>query len=43
LSKEQKKAFRDFLQEEKFPDGDGTKVQGLKTHGCHILLQRILQ
>uniref|UniRef100_A0A453P745 Uncharacterized protein n=2 Tax=Aegilops tauschii subsp. strangulata TaxID=200361 RepID=A0A453P745_AEGTS len=21
---------------------DGTKVQGLKTHDCHILLQRIL-
>jgi hypothetical protein len=38
----------------KFPDGfasnisrclnaGGTKVQGLKTHDCHILLQRILQ
>jgi hypothetical protein len=22
--------------------GDGTKVQGLKTHDCHILLQRNL-
>jgi hypothetical protein len=53
LSKQQKKAFCDFLQEVKFPDGfasnisrclndDGTKVQGLKTHACHILLQRIL-
>ena len=42
-----------FLREVKFPDGfasnisrcvsdDGTKVQGLKTHDCHILLQRIL-
>ena len=42
-----------FLREVKFPDGfasnisrcvsaDGTKVQGLKTHVCHILLQRIL-
>jgi hypothetical protein len=53
LSKEQKKAFCDFLWEVKFTDGfasnisrclnaDGTKVQGLKTHDCHILLQRIL-
>jgi hypothetical protein len=53
LSKEQKKAFCDFLREVKFPDGfdsnisiclnaDGTKVQGLKTYVCHILLQRIL-
>ena len=53
LSKEKKKAFCDFLREVKFPDGfasnisrcvsaDGTKVQGLKTHDCHILLQRIL-
>jgi hypothetical protein len=53
LSKEQKKAFCDFLQEVMFPNGfasnisrclnaDGTKVQGLKTHDCHILLQRIL-
>jgi hypothetical protein len=53
LSKEQKKVFCDFLREVKFPDGfasnvsrclnaDGTKVQGLITHDCHILLQRIL-
>jgi hypothetical protein len=53
LSKEQKMAFYDFLRELKFPDGfasnisrclnaDGTKVQCLKTHDCHILLQRIL-
>jgi hypothetical protein len=53
LSKEQKKAFSDFLREVKFPDGfasnrsrclnaDGTKVQGLKTHDYHILLQGIL-
>jgi hypothetical protein len=50
LSKEQKNAFCDFLQEVKFPDGsasnitrclnaDGTKVQGLKTQDCHILFQ----
>jgi hypothetical protein len=53
LSKEQKKAFGDFLWEVKFPNGfasnisrclnaDGTKVQGLKTHDCHILLKRKL-
>lgn len=53
LSIEQKKAFCAFLQEVKFPDGfasnisrclntEGTMVQGLKTHDCHILLQRIL-
>jgi hypothetical protein len=53
LSKEQKNAFCDFLREVKFPDGfasnisrclndDGTKVQCLKTHDYHILLQRIL-
>jgi hypothetical protein len=53
LSKKKKAAFCDFLREVKFPDGfasnisrcinaDGTKVQGLKTHDCHILLQRIL-
>jgi hypothetical protein len=52
LSKEQKMASCDFLREVKFSDGfasnilrclnaDGTKVQGLKTHDCHILLQRI--
>jgi hypothetical protein len=53
LSKEQKKAYYDFLREVNFPDGfasnisrclnaDGTKVQCLKIHDCHILLQRIL-
>jgi hypothetical protein len=53
LSNEQKKAFYDFIQEVRFLDGfasnisrclnaEGTKVQGLKTHDCHILLQRIL-
>jgi hypothetical protein len=53
LSKEKRKAFCDFLSKIKFPDGfasnisrcvsaDGTKLQGLKTHDCHILLQRIL-
>jgi hypothetical protein len=53
LSPEKRKAFCDFLKNVKFPDGfasnisrcvsaDGTKLQGLKTHDCHILLQRIL-
>ena len=53
LSTKNKKAFCDFLWKVKFPDGfasnisrcvnaEGTKVQGLKTHDCHILLQRIL-
>jgi len=53
LSKEQKVAFCNFLQVVKFRYGyasnisrcvnaDGSKVQGLKTHDCHILLQRIL-
>ncbi|WVZ84331.1 hypothetical protein U9M48_031373 [Paspalum notatum var. saurae] len=46
-------AFRRFLRSVKFPDGyasnlatcisaDGCNLQGLKTHDCHILLQRIL-
>jgi hypothetical protein len=52
LMKEQKVAFMNFLREVKFPDGysnisrsisvDGTKLQGLKTHDCHIILQRLL-
>ncbi len=51
MNKDQKIAFFDFLRNVKFPDGyasnlarciSGCKVQGLKTHDCHILLQRIL-
>ena len=54
LGKEQKKEFCKFLRGIKFPDGyaanlaryiseDGSKVTGkLKTHSCHILLQRII-
>lgn len=53
LSKQQKVAFFDFLRDVEFPDGyasnitrclstDGTKLQGLKTHDCHIILQRLL-
>ena len=47
LSNKQKMAFCNFLREVKFPDGfasnitrcvnaEGTSVQGLKTHDCHI-------
>jgi len=54
LGKDQKIKFCKFLKGIKFPDGyaanlakyiseDGSKVQGkLKTHSCHILLQRII-
>ena len=53
MSKEEKIAFCDFIRVVRFPDGyaaylgncispDGCKLQGLKTHDCHILLQRIL-
>jgi hypothetical protein len=53
MDKNQKVAFYDFLRSVKFPDGyasnlascitaDGCNLQGLKTHDCHILLQRIL-
>lgn len=53
MSKEQKLAFCEFLRAVKFPDGyaanlakcvtsDGFKLSVLKTHDCHILLQRIL-
>ena len=53
MSKEEKIAFCEFIRAVRFPDGyaanlekcispDGCKLQGLKTHDCHILLQRIL-
>ncbi|XP_066341633.1 uncharacterized protein [Miscanthus floridulus] len=54
LGKDQKIEFCKFLKGIKFPNGyaanlaryiseDGSKVQGkLKTHSCHILLQRII-
>jgi hypothetical protein len=54
LGKDQRIKFCNFLKGIKFPDGyaanllrnisaDGSKVQGkMKTHTCHILLQRIL-
>ncbi|XP_073353738.1 uncharacterized protein [Aegilops tauschii subsp. strangulata] len=53
MSKEEKLAFCEFLRAVKFPDGyaanlakcvtsDGFKLSVLKTHDCHILLQRIL-
>jgi hypothetical protein len=51
LSVEKNKAFSDFIGEVKFPDGfasnisrcvnaKGTKVQGLKTHDCHIFFAK---
>ena len=54
LNKESRIRFCKFLKDVKFPQGyaanlgryisaDGTKVQGrLKTHSCHVLLQRII-
>ncbi|XP_010233141.1 uncharacterized protein LOC100826217 [Brachypodium distachyon] len=53
LSKENKKKLCQFLVNVKFPDGyaanlarcvdlDACKVHDLKTHDCHILLQRVL-
>jgi len=53
LSQSMKTQFLNFLKDAKFPDGyasniqkcltaDAIKWQGLKTHDCHILLQRII-
>jgi hypothetical protein len=53
LKKEQRIEFCNFLKGVKYPHGyaanlarcissDGSKVQGLKTHDCHVLLQRII-
>ncbi|XP_021305311.1 uncharacterized protein LOC110431053 [Sorghum bicolor] len=53
LSQEKKTQFLNFLKGAKFPDeyasniqrcltSDAIKWQGLKTHDCHILLQRII-
>jgi len=53
LAKEKRIELCNFLKSIKFPHGyaanlakrissDGSKVQGLKTHDCHVLLQRIL-
>ncbi|WVZ93355.1 hypothetical protein U9M48_039342, partial [Paspalum notatum var. saurae] len=53
MTNDQRDEFCKFLRTVKFPDGyaanlarcvdmDGHKVQHLKTHDCHILLQRIL-
>jgi hypothetical protein len=54
LTKKNKERFCKLLKDLKFPDGfaanlgrsisaDGTKLQGkLKTHSCHVLLQRII-
>jgi hypothetical protein len=53
MTKEEKRKLCGFIRVVRFPDGyttnlakcvstDGCKLQGLKTHHCHILLQRIL-
>jgi hypothetical protein len=53
LSKMKQKLFCDFISSVKFPDGyasnlarciaaNGCKLKRLKTHDCHILLQRVL-
>ena len=53
LVKEKKKQLCRYLAKIRFPDGycanwercvdiDGGKVTGMKTHDCHILLQRVL-
>jgi hypothetical protein len=53
MSKKEKIRFCEFIRAVRFPDGyaaniancissDGCKLQGMKTHDCHILLQRIL-
>jgi hypothetical protein len=53
MTKEENRKLYEFIRAVRFPDGyaanlvkcisaDGCKLQGLKTHDCHILLQRIL-
>ena len=53
LEKVKRKEFYEVLSRVRFPHGfgsnperrvnaDGNKVQGLKTHDCHVLLQRVL-
>ena len=53
LDKVKRKEFCEVLSHVRFPHGfasnpesrvsaDGDKVQGLKTHDCHVLLQRVL-
>jgi hypothetical protein len=53
MTKEENLAFCEFIRAVKFPDGyaanlakcvsaDGCKLQGLKTHDCHILIQSVL-
>ena len=53
LDKVKRKEFCKVLSRVRFPHGfasiperrvsaDGNKVQGLKTHDCHVLLQRVL-
>lgn len=53
LSPKERLGFYDFIKSIKFPDGyaanisscistQGGKISGLKSHDCHVLLQRIL-
>ena len=52
FSKEEKKGFLDFLRSIKLPDGyasnikrcvtDDGRLYGLKTHDCHVLIQKLL-
>ncbi|KAF7114861.1 hypothetical protein RHSIM_RhsimUnG0074200 [Rhododendron simsii] len=53
LSPKEREGFLDFLKSIKYPDGyaaniskcvntNGGKLSGLKSHDCHVLLQRIL-
>jgi hypothetical protein len=54
LTKELKIKLCNYLANTSFPDGfaanlsrcvddDGVKVNSLKTHDCHVILQRVLQ
>ncbi|CAN1121606.1 hypothetical protein LINPERHAP2_LOCUS866 [Linum perenne] len=53
MTKEERKNFCQFMKEVKFPDGYASnisrcasvsegKITGLKSHDCHVLLQRLL-
>ena len=52
LTKEESKGFCDFIRSVRLPDGyasnisrcvtDNNKLGGMKTHDCHVLLQKIL-
>jgi hypothetical protein len=51
LSLHERRGFYEFLKQVKFPDGyasnlsrcvKGDKLYGLKSHDCHMILQRLL-